>query len=210
MHQHARMFGYRLRTLAYTRLFVPRRLYYRFRDIHHSDRDLRGYIERQGSIPATFPIEFTFDLRTTRPGVLNVNTTDTLLPGKQIYPNYVIVPQNTASYARVQTKLRAHFGDTLSEMNNNGRVGVLVPVDEAVELVKLIKTRSQSTWRDATIDAVIERVAHEFGDQVLLKFRTAKRGIMDEGFMSTGTISGAEDKAAKVANVPTLWIMEVE
>jgi hypothetical protein len=210
MHQHARMFGYRQKTLPHTRLFVPRRLYYRFRDIHHSDRDLREYIERQGNMPATFPIEFRFDLRTTRTGVLDVNTTDTLLPGKQVYPNYVIVPQNAAAYAQVQAKLRAHFGDTASAMKNKGRVGVLIPIDEALELVKLIKTKSQNTWRDATIDAVIERVAHEFGDQVMLKFRTADRLIREEGFMSTGTISGPEDQTAKAGNIPTLWIMEVK
>jgi len=40
MHQHARMYGYRTDTLPYTRLFIPRALYYRFRDIHRSEHRL--------------------------------------------------------------------------------------------------------------------------------------------------------------------------
>ena len=70
MHQHARMYGYRSVTIEYTRLFVPRHLYYRFRDIYRSDEALRAYIEKYQSMPATFPVEYTYGLRPTRPGVL--------------------------------------------------------------------------------------------------------------------------------------------
>lgn len=68
MHQHTRMCGYRRDTLGYTRLYIPRHLYYRFRDIHHSDEDLRSFIERhRAELPVSFPVEFTFNLRTTHP-----------------------------------------------------------------------------------------------------------------------------------------------
>ena len=56
MHQHARMYGYRSVTIEYTRLFIPRHLYYRFCDIYRSDEDLRTYIEKYQSMPAAFPI----------------------------------------------------------------------------------------------------------------------------------------------------------
>ena len=63
MHQHARMYGYRMETLPYTRVFIPRQLYYRFRDIYGSDTDLRGFIERnRAALPTAFPVEFTFNL----------------------------------------------------------------------------------------------------------------------------------------------------
>lgn len=210
MHQHARMFGYRSKTLPYTRLFVPRRLYYRFRDIHRSDQDLRRYVEEHKDVPKTFPIEFTFDLRTTRPGVLDVNTTDTLRPGMQVYPNYVVVPQNAAAYSKLMAKLSAHFGSAEPSIEEKGKKGVIISVNEAVDLVQLIKTKSENTWRDKTIDAVIRKVAGKFGNRIALKFRSAERLVREEGFMSTGTLSGTEYENAGKESIPTLWIMSVE
>lgn len=210
MHQHARMFGYRSKTLPYTRLFVPRRLYYRFRDIHRSDQDLRLYIDAHKSVPSTFPIEVDFDLRATRTGVLDVNKTDTLRPGMQVYPNYVVVPQNAASYSKLMATLNTRFGPVGPSMEERGKKGVTISVAEAIGLVRLIKTRSENTWRDATIDAVIGKVASKFGGRVNLKFRYAERLVREEGFMSTGTLSGDEYRSSTEEPIPTLWIMSVE
>src|SRR5882762_6788970 len=210
MHQHARMFGYRKDTLSFTRLFIPRHLYYRFRDIHQSDEDLREYIDQHKDTPETFPIEFTFDLRTTRPGVLDVNTTDTLQPGKQVFPNYVITPQDARSYSKIEQQLSVHFGSSGPSMESKGKLGAKISVTQATDLLKPIKTKSENTWRDKTIRAVIERVASEFGNQVILKFRGAKRVVGEKGFISTGTLSGQEYEDAKKEAIPTLWIMAVE
>jgi hypothetical protein len=210
MHQHARMFGYRSKTLQYTRLFVPRRLYYRFRDIHRSDDDLRQYIDEYRDMPETFPIEFTFDLRTTRPGVLDVNTTDTLQPGMQVYPNYVIVPQKATDYSKMMSKLNTRFGPSGPSMEVNGKKGVKISVNEAVDLIKHMKTKSKNTWRDKTIDAIVRKVTTKFGNKIMLKFRAAKRLVREEGFMSTGTLSGTEYETARNGDIPTLWIMAVE
>jgi hypothetical protein len=210
MHQHARMFGYRKNTLSFTRLFIPRHLYYRFRDIHQSDEDLREYIEQHKDTPETFPIEFTFDLRTTRPGVLDVNTTDTLQPGKQVFPNYVVAPQDAKSYSKIEQLLSVHFGLPGSSMESKGKLGAKISVNHGIDLIKLIKTKSENTWRDKTIQAVIERVASEFGNHIILKFRRAKRVVGEKGFISTGTLSGPEYGTAKSEAIPTLWIMAVE
>lgn len=210
MHQHARMFGYRQVTLPYTRLFVPKSLYYRFRDVYRSDEDLRVFIQEHSKTPKTFPIEFTFDLRTTRPGVLDVNTTDTLEPGKQVYPNYIVVPQVPAAYERIMAVLEKHFGRRGPSMEKKGKRGVIISGTEAGTLASLVKTRSENTWRDNTIDAVVEKVAGKFGRKVQLKFRKAKRFIPDDGFISTGTLSGTELESARGASLPTLWMMAVE
>jgi len=210
MHQHARMFGYRRDTLSFTRLFIPQHLYYRFRDIHQSDEDLREYIEQHKDTPETFPIEFTFDLRTTRPGVLDVNTTDTLQPGKQVFPNYVIMPQDPKSYSKIEQQLSMHFGPPGSPLESKGKLGAKISVAQAIDLLKPLKTKSENTWRDKTIRAVIERVAREFGNQIILKFRAAKRVVGEKGFISTGTLSGQEYDDAKKGAMPTLWIMAVE
>lgn len=210
MHQHARMFGYRKHTLPYTRLFIPRHLYYRFRDIHRSDEDLRQYINQYKHDPETFPVEFTFDLRTTRPGVLDVNTTDTLLPGKQVFPNYIILPQSSTIYSKVEQQLAVHFGPAGPAMEAKGRSGKKISATDAVNLIKPLKTKSENTWSDKTIGAVIRKVASELGDQINLKFRKAERTVSENGFISTGTLSGLEYDAARNEETPTLWVMAVE
>jgi hypothetical protein len=213
MHQHARMYGYRSNTLAYTRLFIPPHLYYRFRDIHHSDEDLREFIEQhRAGLPTTFPVEFAFNLRTTRPGVLDVGKIDTLRPGMQIFPNQTIVPQAPRSYNAILDQLRLHFGSangTPQEIERLARQGQGIAIDTAaaIALIAPIRTGSRNTWRDSTISAVIAKVTESFDDQIILRFRTANRRIREGGLISTGTLSGDEVNAARLAAVPTLWIM---
>lgn len=211
MHQHARMYGYRSGTLRYTRLFIPRHLYYRFRDIHHSDEDLRAFIEEhRNELPATFPVEVAFNLRATRQGVLEVGKIDTLQPGMHIYPNYIVVPQDPRVYARVLARLRTGFSapdGTPQQIEQRALAGREISSATAVSLVTPIRTGSKNTWRDSTIADVIEKIASAFNDRVLLRFRTAERTIRENGFISTGTLSGDELRAAREAPIPTLWIM---
>jgi len=167
-------------------------------------------VEEHKDAPKTFPIEYTFDLRTTRPGVLDVNTTDTLRPGMQVYPNYVVVPQNPAAYSKLMGKLNAFFGPSGPAMEEKGKKGVTISVEDALAFVRLIKTKSENTWRDKTIDAVIRKVAGKFGNRIALKFRSAERLVREKGFMSTGTLSGDEYQSAANEPLPTLWIMSVE
>lgn len=214
MHQHARMYGYRSEKLAYTRLFIPRHLYYRFRDIHHSDEDLRGFIDQHRvDLPTTFPVEYAFNLRTTRPGVLDVGKIDTLRPGMQIFPNYIIIPQQCRAYEIVLEQLREHFNlptGSPDEIERRARQGVEIDTEAATALVAPIRTNSRNTWRDRTITAVIEKVAERFEDRIMLRFRTANRRIREGGLISTGTLSGDEVNTARLIAVPTLWIMAAQ
>jgi hypothetical protein len=211
MHQHARMYGYRSGTLNYTRLFIPRHLYYRFRDIHASDEDLRAFIEQhRNELPATFPVEVAFNLRATRQGVLEVGKIGTLAPGMHIYPNYIAVPQDRRAYERVLARLRglvAAPGGTTQRIQQLTGAGREINSATAAALIAPIRTGSKNTWRDSTIADVIEKVATAFGNRVLLRFRTADRTVRDSGFISTGTLSGDELRAARAAEIPTLWIM---
>ncbi len=213
MHQHARMYGYRTDTLPYTRLYIPRRLYYRFRDICRSDTDLRAFIERhRAQLPGAFPVEFTFNLRTTRPGVLDVAKIDTLRPGMHVFPNYIRCPQSPRSYARVLTQLQKHFDlprGSIQQLEIAARPGVEISADEAAAIVAPLKTGSKNTWRDSTISAVIHKVAEKLDNRVLLRFRTADRKVGQDGFISTGTLSGDELQSARAQQFPTLYIMSV-
>lgn len=211
MHQHARMYGYRSVTIDYTRLFIPKQLYYRFRDIYRSDEGLRAYIERHQSTPETFPVEYSYGLRPTRTGVLDVKKIDALFPGKQLFPNHIIVPQSKDCYDQVLAELRGVIGvsssASLDEMAKAYRSGKLVEFEEAISLVKPIKTGSRNIWSDSTIANVIEKVAERFDGKVMLRMRTAERTVGPEGFISTGMLFGGEVKSAQEASVPTLWVI---
>ncbi|HXA18935.1 MAG TPA: Z1 domain-containing protein [Thermoanaerobaculia bacterium] len=214
MHQHARMFGYRSKTLAYTRLFIPRHLYYRFSNIHYSDGELRDFIDKhKAELPNSFPIDFQYDLRTTRPGVLDVNKTDTVHPGKQIFPNHVRLPQDQRLHAKILRMIRDDLGVTTGADENKferaGKAGTTITTARAIELVKLIKTGSKNTWRDKTIDVVLKKLAQELGDGILLKFRFANRTVGEAGHIETGTLFGPEVNQARGKDKPTLWLMDV-
>jgi Z1 domain len=214
MHQHARMYGYRNETLPYTRLFIPRHLYYRFRDIHHSDEDLRHFIEQhRNELPTTFPVEVAFNLRATRQGILEVGKIDTLQPGMHIYPNYIVIPQDRRAYARTFERLRELFRvpeASPEEIEGVATRGVQIDPQTAAELVSPIRTASKNTWRDSTIADVMEKVADEFHNRITLRFRRAARTVRQGGFISTGTLSGDELRSARDAATPTLWIMAAQ
>jgi hypothetical protein len=53
----------------------------------------------------------------------------------------------------------------------------------------------------------MRKVAESFDNRIILRFRGAERLIREQGFISTGTLSGDELNAARIAEVPTLWIM---
>jgi Z1 domain-containing protein len=212
MHQHARMYGYRNDTLPYTRLFIPRHLYYRFRDIHRSDMDLRRFVEDHiARLPTMFPVKVAFNLRATRQGVLEVGKIDTLQPGQHIYPNVIVVPQDQRAYTRVLEQLRLHLGvvnGTPEQIEAAAATSdVVINPGTAATLVAPIRTNSRNTWRDGTIADVMKKVAGEFGNQIALRFRRADRTVRQDGFISTGTLSGDELRAARNAAIPTLWIM---
>jgi hypothetical protein len=214
MHQHARMFGYRQKTLPYTQLFLTLRLYYRFSDIYTSDQSLRAFIESHISTsPSTFPIDTSLGLVPTRRNVLDAEAVETVVAGMQLFPNRM-KKQTAKSIKEIWSLLFRHFGvrDKIG-LNNKARTGsVTISIDDALDIVKLIKTRSESSWHDKSIADVLRKVSERLGKRVLLKYRPASRNVVDDGdagLISSGTLSGAEQNQGRAQANPTLWIMDV-
>lgn len=211
VHQHARMFGYRKKTLPYTRLFITNDLYYRFRDIHYSDKGLREFIETHiMSFPDSFPVEISAGLNPTRKGVIDIDSTETILPGMQIYPNYMKIPQPSPVYRKiiklVDTELAA---GSVAQRKSKGKEGKVITVDRAIEIASLIKTKSKNSWNNKTIAGVIRKLSQRLGTDFILKYRESDRAIGENGFLAQGTISGAEQETGRKETRPTLWLMSV-
>lgn len=211
MHQHARMFGYRTKTIKYTRLFITKNLYDRFRNIHISDTGLRNFLMKHLDAQ-TFPVEFAQGLRPTRKSVLDVNSTEIVYEGMQIYPNYLKLPQSKTVYNSVMHHIKGLLGTTNEEeLQKKGKSGVIIPIEKAIEIVSHIRTKSQNVWHDKTIVDVLKKLDDKLdnGSGILLKFRRAKRTIEAGGLLSQGTISGKEQNDGRLNIRPTLWIMDV-
>jgi hypothetical protein len=214
MHQHARMFGYREATLKYTKLFTTRTLYYRFRDIYSSDQSSRYFIEDHiNDDPNTFPIDTSVGLRPTRNNVLDIETVETVGPGMQIYPNRMRLPQTARSINSIWRSLYTLFkvkNEDLAKLKAIGPKGVLISIDQACAFLDEIKTRSQkNSWHDSSIQMVLTKLAESLGSKVRLKYRPARRTILPDGLISSGTLGGPEQDEARADNYTTLWIMDV-
>ncbi len=202
VHQHARMFGYRQKTLAYTKLFTTRILYYRFRDIYSSDQFLRLFIEQHiDKDPKTYPIDTSIGLNATRKGVLDIDNVEAIGPGMQIYPNRMKLPQSIKSLSLLWDMLYKLFkipkGD-IAKLKALGNTGVTISTIEANNLVLQIKTLSKNSWHDRSINDVLTKLSQRLDSKVLLKYRSAERTLLDDGILSSGTLSGAEQNAGRI------------
>jgi hypothetical protein len=213
MYQHARMFGYRQPTLHYTKLFTIRALYYRFRDIHASDRALRTFIEQHiNDDPRTFPIDIFVGLRATRTSVVDANNVDYIIPGAQIYPNRMRLPQPQRTVNQVWNKLYDLFGVRIQNQNRLvtlGKPGILITIQDAIELIGSIRTNSENAWHDSSIQAVLTKLSETLDGHIRLRYRPSQRTILEGGVLSSGTLSGAEQATARRDQYTTLWIMDV-
>lgn len=209
MYQHARMFGYRSETLPYTRVFLPRQLYERFRQIFISDEDLRQFIERHGGSLEAFPVRIARDIRPTRGCILDARKVDVLLPGKQLFPNYPAykAPAAGAVAIKVLRRLTKLFPDYRA----NGRHGMRISTKEAKQLIKAVKTKGTNVWNDKKIPTILSYLSQQFKKGVILKFRTAKRAAGDsKGLLFTGILFGPQVKADASGTDPVLWIFETQ
>lgn len=213
MHQHARMFGYRMNTLPYTKLFITRNLYSRFRDIHNSDKELRIFIEEHlDDRIDTFPVELSSGLKATRAGVLEVDNIETIRPGMQIYPNRIKLPQSARVHTEVMDKVGRYLKADISSkasLQSSGKSGTVISKTKAIEIIELIRTKSDNAWSDKTIRSVIDKLCQRLKSPILLKFRNAERKVEEDGTLSSGTISGREQDEGRALPMPTLWIMSV-
>ncbi|WP_164013022.1 Z1 domain-containing protein [Pyxidicoccus trucidator] len=86
VHQHARMFGYREKLRATTRLFSTRAILDSFKIIHDADEGLREAIGQDPTNLELKPVWIGPKLKPTRANVLNPFELGVVLPGRNIYP----------------------------------------------------------------------------------------------------------------------------
>jgi len=203
MYQHARMFGYRNKTLPFTKVFLPPQLYSRFRQVYLSDEELRRFIKDQNGRLKTYLIQLSRRLKPTRSNVLDAKNIDYLIPGRQIYPNYPYVKYPLAEKLRkvVLAKLREIYPDFSKE----GK-GKKIPVSRAVELVTMIKTMGTNKWNDKNMPTILSNL----GKKIILRFREAERTLTPDGALEQGVLAGSAVAWSANQGNPVLWLFDVK
>lgn len=213
MHQHARMFGYRQKTLQFTKVFLPVTLYSRFHWIHDSDSAMRKFIEEHSSDlnSVIVPTNHSQGLRPTRNNVIDLGCVDIILPGSQVHPGRPIFDAPQANTIRKRTdKILA---DCFPGYKNaeTGRAGIEISTDVALQLMNTIKSHPQATRSHKLILDYLNFLKDTYGAKVWLRFREADRSNgLGNGALPNGIIGGAEQDAARALQMPTLWIFLVK
>jgi hypothetical protein len=202
MLQHARMYGYRMSLMAYTRVFLPYHLALRFQVIHQSERSLRDILF-DGDSGTPIPIAVINNLRPTRPGILDAGALGTYRPGQQVYPIEPVYEAELLgdSTRRIDEKLRGAFGGLVRRNE-----WLEVPIDVLVDLIRVVPVREDdpSDWDTATIEQVLTSISDRYNGRGRLYIRNFER---ERRVLVTGGISGAEFDAARQARMPVLFLL---
>lgn len=207
MYQHARMFGYRKKTLPYTKVFLPPQLYERFRQIYLSDENLRRFIKKHKGNLDTFPIRIARDIRATRGSVLDARKVDVLIPGTQMFPNY---PFFGIGSEAIRDRVLEKINKLLPDYESDGRKGKKISTKDAQQLLRIIKTKGTNVWSDKKMSSILSYLAEQLGDGVLLRYREANRTASDrDGLLDNGVLFGGDLTAGAAHSKPTLWIFSL-
>ena len=218
MYQHARMFGYRRDTLSYTRVFLPRALYRRFREIYKGDEDARRYIEKNGFDDRGAILLKTVmpgvGLRPTRPNVLDADKVKVLYPGRAIYPNYPMYKADEAN--KVTAAVDKILKQVAPEFFTLPKSSKLISVQDAQRLAKALKTHATNSWSDKHVANYLMTFAQQLkNDTVNLEWRESERAADDAigGYIDNGVHFGGKNgelKRWQEAAVPTLFIAKMK
>lgn len=218
MYQHARMFGYRKDTLAYTRVFLPRTLYRRFREIYKGDEDARKYIEKNGFDEKGALLLKTVmpgvGLKPTRPNVLDGDKVKVLYPGRAIYPNYPVYKHGEAENvtAAVDKIMKQVAPDFLTSSSGSKTISS----DDAQRIAKALKTHATNSWADKHVANYLKTFAQQLkNESVTLEWRESDRKADDsvDGYMDNGVHFGGKNgelKRWQSAEIPTLFIAKMK
>lgn len=194
--QHARMFGYRLHLMPFTRVFLPETLAFRFTGIHNAEQRLRQLLAQRAP-RARVLMQTPPNLRPTRRNVLDTGSLSAYGPGEQVYPQ---APATGRAAASQQEKFgeafQGAFGGSLQPKQY-----LRVPIATLINLVELApySDANAGTWDPEMLVNALGTISGDCGDVGDLYYRSMVRSRL---LLATGATSGEEDREAKARGVP--------
>jgi hypothetical protein len=157
--QHARMYGYRRRYLDHTRVFLPRRLAVRFKEIHEAEEALRKSLGTEPST-ATVLIRVPEASRPTRPNAIEAGVVRAIASGRdQVHPHFL---KEDTTGAAALLDLLIDNQVPVGEGNRSQRT-TKVPFDVARQLVDMVPVSDDDPglWSSDTITALLNSFSDE-------------------------------------------------
>ncbi len=203
MLQHARMFGYRSSIMQFTRVFVPHRLAMRFHRIHTAEHHLRALLADPDR-RARIPVEIGEGLRSTRPGVLDMNQILAYTPGQHIYPGSPLVTYDSVDrHMKVIALAKSMGAEFLPERGKHQPVAISFG-----EMSKLIAAApfdddDEDTWDPKALQGLLKSLAPRFGGKGWLYTRQMQRKTF-----ARGALGGAEVTRLGSLGEPVLCLFQ--
>lgn len=151
--QHARMYGYREVLWPYTRVYVPRSIAMTFKEIHESERLLRGLLATTAP-DAEIPIRLPVGTRATRPSAVaaGVRVYDGSLA--QVAPRGFVT--DPTAVAAIRTTLVAQGVEMV--VADRDRRSRTVTLDRVLEIVKMLEPDEgdPGRWDTDAVAALLE------------------------------------------------------
>lgn len=199
MHQHARMFGYRQATLDYTRVFLPRTLAIRFRQIHESEKALRDLLD-ENDHATSITVEVAGDLKATRSNILDIGALGAYRAGQQVYPTEPVHDSKDLgdSVTRITHLLEHGFGGRLEQKTFRS-----IPLSMLKELISLVRLHDDDgEWDTDALVRVLDATAGRYESRGWVYVRDFDRSSAT----LEGAISGDEQAKARTKNAPVLFM----
>jgi len=204
--QHARMYGYRLPLMPYTRVFLPRRLATRFKEIHESEEQLREILRREQN-GEDVPIRIAARSRATRPNATEPSVLQVYSGNlDQLTPRFI--ERDATSSTQVRRKL-ADLGVPIDVPDRERRT-TRIPFDDAIELVEMIPIRGgdPGRWSPGAMSAIMESFREQYAGTVPVYARRLEQEPPEGGWIR-GRLSGPEIALIRgdANGVPALALM---
>jgi hypothetical protein len=204
--QHARMYGYRRAMMPYTRVYLPRRLASRFKEIHESEEQLRELLRREAR-GEEVPIRVAARSRPTRPNATEPSVLQVYGANlDQLFPRFV---ENDATMA---PQIRRRLMDLNVPLDADDRTARTtdVPFDAFLDLVDMVPIQDgdPGRWNRGAIKAVVESFREQYGTRGPVYVRRLEEEPPAEGWIR-GRLSGPEIRIIREAAgvVPALALM---
>jgi hypothetical protein len=202
--QHARMYGYRTSLLPFTRVYLPRRLAGRFREIHEAEEHLRDLLRRE-HLGETVPVRIARGTRATRPNATEPASLAVIRAGQQqLHP---VAP--AVDLAVAQSVLDILRTEQVPITRDRNQRVTAIAVAQALRIVDLIPIPAgdDGDWNSDTIAALIESHADELNGQINVYVRELQADASPS--RTRGRLSGPEITMIRQASgrVPAMALL---
>lgn len=198
--QHARMYGYRKKTLGITRLFLPPELAEHFRIIHKMEKALRDLVSKhpEGKFEGIY---LESPLRATRANVLDPNSIGLYTAGSSVNPKFPLRNNDTVARTR-------RLDDKLNQFDANiyHEVSVEFILDLIPDCIHDPEYGAE-LWDIKRLTAAIEKLKGLYGDKAYIKIDRS-RDLNRPRAETQGILTGGE--AGEVpSDALTLFIFRI-